>query len=68
MRYVAAFASHQILLECSNKGEASEGGMWPIGGRRKEHTEFWCGYMKEIRRFDNLGVNGRIILKWILKK
>jgi len=56
------------LLECSGKGQGGEGAMCSIGGRRKVHREFWCGNVKEIHRFDNLGVNERIILKLILKK
>jgi hypothetical protein len=47
MRRVAVFVSQQILFECSSKGQGNEGYMWPIGGRRKVHTEFWCGIMKE---------------------
>jgi len=36
-------------------------------GRREVHTEFWLGNMKERAHLEDLGVDGRIILKWIFK-
>ena len=38
------------------------------GGRGDLHTGFWWGNLKERRRFEYLGVDGRTILKWIFKK
>jgi hypothetical protein len=39
------------------------------GGAGEVHTGFWWGEdLKEKDHFENLGVDGRIILKWILKK
>jgi hypothetical protein len=35
-------------------------------GRREIHTGFWSGYLKERGYLKDLGVDGRIILKWIL--
>jgi hypothetical protein len=32
------------------------------------HTRFWLQNLKERRHFDRLGVNGRIILNWILNR
>ena len=32
------------------------------------HTGFWCGNLMERDHFEELGVNGRVILKWIIKK
>jgi hypothetical protein len=40
-------------------------GVW---GRGEVHTGFWCGYLKEGDHLEDPGVDGRIILKWILKK
>jgi hypothetical protein len=31
------------------------------------HTGFWWGNLKERDHLENLGVDGRAILKWILK-
>jgi len=31
-------------------------------------TEFEWGYLKERSHLEDLGIDGRIILKWILKK
>jgi hypothetical protein len=32
------------------------------------HTGFWWGNMRERHRLEDLGIDGRIILKWIFKK
>jgi len=32
------------------------------------HTEFEQGYLKERSHLEDLSIDGRIILKWILKK
>jgi hypothetical protein len=32
------------------------------------HTGFWCGDLREGDHLGDPGVDGRIILKWILKK
>jgi hypothetical protein len=31
-------------------------------------TGFWCGDLRERDHLEDLGVDGRIILKWIFKK
>jgi hypothetical protein len=38
-----------------------------LWGRGEMHTEFWCGRLKERDHLEELEVDGRIILKWILK-
>jgi hypothetical protein len=35
-------------------------------GRREMHTEFWWGSLEKIHYLEDLGVDGRVILKWII--
>jgi hypothetical protein len=42
--------------------------MWHVWGRGEVHTGFWWGDLREGDYFEDLGVDGRIILKWIFKK
>jgi hypothetical protein len=37
-------------------------------GRGKMHARFWWGNLKERDHLENLGVDGIVILKWVLKK
>jgi hypothetical protein len=37
-------------------------------GEREVHTGFWWGNLRERGHLVDPGVDGRIILKWILKK
>jgi hypothetical protein len=39
-----------------------------IGDRRELHTGFWWGNIRQRDRFEDLNVNGRILLKLVLKK
>jgi hypothetical protein len=36
--------------------------------RGEVHTGFWCGDLREGDHWEDPGVDGRIILKWIFKK
>jgi hypothetical protein len=38
------------------------------GGAGEVHTEFWWGDLKEKDHLEELGVGGRMILKWIFQK
>jgi hypothetical protein len=38
------------------------------GGRRDVHTGLWWGNLKEEYCWGDKGIDGRIILKWMLKK
>jgi hypothetical protein len=38
------------------------------GGIFEVHTGFWWGDLRERDQLEDLGVDGRIILKWIFKK
>jgi hypothetical protein len=35
---------------------------------REVHTKFWHETLKEIEQEEDLDVDGRVVLKWILKK
>jgi hypothetical protein len=37
-------------------------------GRRETCTGFWWGNLRERDHWGYLGIDGRIILKWIIKK
>jgi len=37
-------------------------------GRGEMHTEFWWGNLKDRDYLEDLGLNGRIILRWIFRK
>jgi hypothetical protein len=37
-------------------------------GRGEVHTEFQCGNLKERDYLEKVGVDGRVIIKWILNK
>jgi hypothetical protein len=39
-----------------------------VWGRGEVHAGVWWGHMRERDHSYDLGVDGRIILKWILKK
>jgi hypothetical protein len=41
--------------------------MWNIRVREELHSEFWWRKLKEIVHLEDLGVNGRVLLKWIFK-
>jgi len=42
--------------------------MWHIGEREEVHTGFGWGYLKERDYLEDLGVDGKVILKLTLKK
>jgi hypothetical protein len=42
--------------------------MWHAWGIREVQTEFWQGDPSERNHWEKLGVDKRIILKWVFKK
>jgi len=42
--------------------------MWHVWGKRYMYTWFWCVNLKARCYLEDLGVNGRIILKGTIKK
>jgi hypothetical protein len=41
--------------------------MWHFWGRAEVHTEFWRRKLRERDHFEDIGIDRRIILKWIFK-
>jgi hypothetical protein len=41
--------------------------MWHILGIGEVHTAFWWGNLRERDHLEDLGIDEKIILKWILK-
>ena len=44
------------------------GGACGTYGRQKVHTKIWWGDLRERDRSEDVGVDGRVILKWTFKK
>jgi hypothetical protein len=42
--------------------------MWHVWVRGEVHTGFWLFFLKARNHFEGIGVDGKIILKWIFKK
>jgi hypothetical protein len=42
--------------------------MWHVWETGEVHVGFWWGDLSERERFEGMGVDVRIILKWIFKK
>jgi hypothetical protein len=42
--------------------------MWRVWETGEVHTRLWLGNLRERDHFRDLGIDGRTILKWILKK
>jgi len=38
------------------------------GGRGEVYTGFWWGNLRERDNLEDLGIDGRIILRWIFRK
>jgi hypothetical protein len=64
MRIFTVYIPYKISLRMI-KTEKDEmgGGVWHVWGRRETHTEFWWGNLRERDNFENIGADGRIILK-----
>jgi hypothetical protein len=43
-------------------------GMYYTRERREMHTIFWLGNLRRRVHLENLGIDGKIILEWILGK
>jgi hypothetical protein len=42
--------------------------MWQALETGEMHTGFWCGDLRERDHFEDPGIDGRIIFRWIFRK
>jgi hypothetical protein len=42
--------------------------MWYVWGGEKKCVGFWCGYLRERDHLEDLGIDGRVIVKSVLKE
>jgi len=42
--------------------------MWHVWGRGEVHTGFWWGNLRDKNQLEDVDIDGRIILKCIIKK
>jgi len=42
--------------------------VWHVLETGEVHKGFWCGDLREIDQFEDPGVDGKIIFKWIFRK
>jgi hypothetical protein len=42
--------------------------MWYVWETEEVHTRFWLGDVRKRACFEDIGVDGKIILKWIVQK
>ena len=42
--------------------------MWQVLETGEMHTGFWCGDLRKRDHFEDPGIDGRIIFRWIFRK
>ena len=59
---------HVIMYGWSNQNQSYGRGKWRVWETEDVHTRFWWGDLRERDHLEDLGADGRIMLKWIFKK
>jgi hypothetical protein len=65
MRRLMICTLQQILFGRSNREEWNGRGMYHIWG--EVHAGFWWGNLEEIDHLQDIGIDGRLILRWIFR-
>jgi hypothetical protein len=61
--------SHQIFCYSGDQIKNNAlGGACGFGEPGEVYTEFWWGNLRERNNFEDIGIDGRLILKWAFKK
>jgi hypothetical protein len=68
MRSFMICTAHQIIFWCPNKEACNGQGMWHVWETGEVQYRVLVGRTDGKRSLEDLGVDGRIILKWISKQ
>jgi hypothetical protein len=66
--FIQLFHPLTILFVSTNHDKLHGLSMWHVRRTEYVHTEIWWENMKERNNLEDLSVDGRIIIKWIVKK
>jgi hypothetical protein len=65
-KFFDLYSSRNIIRMIKSRSIRWEGHV-TLTGDREIHTEFWWGNLRERAHLEGLGIDERIILKWIFK-